>query len=783
MSTKTTLLVIAACAAHSLGALPPLNDTTNIIGINNGFIDYWEESQWFANLMHHSAEFRVPGSWNTFAAVDADGWPTEDFVALVASKPNMHGTYRVIFTGQGTPEMNKGGTTVSSEYDPMTNTTQALIRVTDATEGHLRLTVRGVSGPIRDIKLMSPISPGSDTPCDTSEIVNRATRTLVQECFDYVRYMNLLETNHNPQKSWADRTLPTDPIQGKRLPCTVDPADSNQVGACWEFIVLSANELQRDAWICIPHAVDDDYMRNVAKLFRYGSDGVNPYDGPVAGPLYPPLDPNLKLYVEYSNEVWNWMFRQTRWVDAEAKKTPELSWHQLKASRSARMSLIFREVFGDDQMMTRILPLLEWQKGGKDDDLGNAQRTAGKQLVWLDQVYCQGKTKSDGSPMTVDYLFWGGGGTGYYNPGSDVTLDEVWTTGDFPPDSFMFPKQEWMIYWTSAFGLHRAVYEGGPSFGDQNAGSGMNPIGDAALRDDRMIDALLANQQAYSKGGGTSFAYFVLGGNARWGFMQGHMMTHKKVDAVRIAKDALRSPISTVGNPVVLEGPSTVIAGGTWKLCNRNEGRYGVENTDSSDAGVSIPRGIWHSYPFHIDRPGVYRVRISSTSATGNTVRLFLGSDLLGEAEVAVAPSPQPSPWYETTLYADRVHSVRVQPLDGDLTLTNVEIEGIAAVAGEPRAPREGQTAPAHRIAWRHGGRDLGLTVTLRNPADNAVVSVMALDGRCLARHRLHNGRRTHTLSVRSAPQSVVVVLDCAGSRVSRVVVSRGSAAGTRSGL
>jgi hypothetical protein len=66
-----------------------------------------------------------------------------------------------------------------------------------------------------------------------------------------------------------------------------------------------ANETGKDAWINIPAKATDAYVTNVANLFKYGSDGINPYTSVQAHPVYPPLNPNLKIYVEYSNEVWN----------------------------------------------------------------------------------------------------------------------------------------------------------------------------------------------------------------------------------------------------------------------------------------------------------------------------------------------------------------------------------------------------------------------------------------------------------------------------------------------
>ena len=43
----------------------------------------------------------------------------------------------------------------------------------------------------------------------------------------------------------------------------------------------------QDLWLCVPHEADSNYVANMAKMFR---DSLNP---------------NIKIYLEYSNELWN----------------------------------------------------------------------------------------------------------------------------------------------------------------------------------------------------------------------------------------------------------------------------------------------------------------------------------------------------------------------------------------------------------------------------------------------------------------------------------------------
>ena len=66
----------------------------------------------------------------------------------------------------------------------------------------------------------------------------------------------------------------------------------------------------RDLYINVPVAASSQYIQNLANLFAFGSDGVNPYTAPTANPVWAPLNSNLKVYIEFSNEIWNRAFAQ-----------------------------------------------------------------------------------------------------------------------------------------------------------------------------------------------------------------------------------------------------------------------------------------------------------------------------------------------------------------------------------------------------------------------------------------------------------------------------------------
>lgn len=102
--------------------------------------------------------------------------------------------------------------------------------------------------------------------------------------FSHIRFMDWFRTNTHPVGTWSKRTTPTHYTQ----------ADST--GYAYEWAIKLANMTQKTPWVCVPHLADSVYITNMARLFR---DSLNK---------------NLNVYLEYSNEVWNFSFAQTHWA-------------------------------------------------------------------------------------------------------------------------------------------------------------------------------------------------------------------------------------------------------------------------------------------------------------------------------------------------------------------------------------------------------------------------------------------------------------------------------------
>jgi hypothetical protein len=116
--------------------------------------------------------------------------------------------------------------------------------------------------------------------------------------FSVVRVMDWMRTNNSLASLWADRITTTYYTQGQ------DHTTSSQHGVAWEYAYELANELDSDLWITIPHKASDNYMDQLATL------------------LLNNLESGRKLYVEFSNEMWNGIFDQFDYIVDNAPSHP-----------------------------------------------------------------------------------------------------------------------------------------------------------------------------------------------------------------------------------------------------------------------------------------------------------------------------------------------------------------------------------------------------------------------------------------------------------------------------
>lgn len=149
---------------------------------------------------------------------------------------------------------------------------------------HLRITASNPANPVRNLRV---IMPGFEHRAGRLPFHPYFLKSL--ERYSVIRFMTWQNTNSDAagfpaDAQWAGRTTPAHDTQARTS------------GAALEHIVGIANTLGAAPWLCVHHLASDAYVEAMATLVRDR------------------LRPDVAVYVEHSNEVWNMMFPQVRQV-------------------------------------------------------------------------------------------------------------------------------------------------------------------------------------------------------------------------------------------------------------------------------------------------------------------------------------------------------------------------------------------------------------------------------------------------------------------------------------
>ncbi len=144
----------------------------------------------------------------------------------------------------------------------------------------------------------------------------------------------------------------TDDIAARRWNERPTPQDARWTikGAPVEIMVALANRVHADPWFSIPHGADDYYVRHFAETVRES------------------LDPILKVYIEYSNEVWNDVYPQTIYAREKGlalglSHDPGEAAIRYYAKRATEIFAIWEKVFPKE----RLVRVLSFQSDGSPE--------------------------------------------------------------------------------------------------------------------------------------------------------------------------------------------------------------------------------------------------------------------------------------------------------------------------------------------------------------------------------------------------------------------------------
>jgi hypothetical protein len=627
---------LCACAFFGEGAVgtPPLAEEKNRIGINLWFLSDWDGSFAFVDAMKHARAWQDGADWHRpVGGTDGAGWPTADASTVVyTGKPaQINGTYRLIFDGQADVSLLWAqGTIANKRYDPASNTTTADVTYNIAAEGSVGLVFRNTkrtarSAPNSGFTNVRLIRPGY--PADGSQVFSKPFLKALGK-FSTLRMLDWSVTNQDLSQHWSDRMKPLD--AGRSSSAYKGPGGASipgsSLGVALEYQILLCNELKADFWINIPVVADDEYVRKIALALRYGTDGVEPYTRRQAKPVYPPLAPGLKLYVEYANEVWNSAggfscFTVVKDIVSslpeghEILQPPErevwpLMW-RYPAYRIAVISDVFRSVFGDTNMMTRVRPVLMTQQG-------DGQATLSQALLWLD-----GHAHRQSPRREVDSYIYGAGGSAYYAvnkpPRDQSDADAFFAVGNYP-STWNVKAMGIDSAWAAAFGLKHLAYEGGmglDGFSNANASS-LN-------LDPRMQDVLMKTHDAWSGQGGDLLMYYALCGPPQWEFT--HDIENLDSPKLRAIDELLSRPRAPVRLGPAL--PGEIIAAYQADCRPQSGYRYPVEVDGLACVGGNRP-GEWLALPAHAAAAFPGEITVEGAAAAPSTIAVWVNGRQIG---------------------------------------------------------------------------------------------------------------------------------------------------------
>ena len=233
-----------------------------------------------------------------------------------------------------------------------------------------------------------------------------------------LRFMDWNQTNdsNNVQASWSTRKQKTQ-MQNEPV--------------AFEWQIDLSNRARKDYWVNLPHEAKPDLWQKLAEL------------------IHDQLDPSLRVYVEWSNEVWNSSFPQNQYAADQAKalglagSTPAIAY---QVYESVRAYEAFEVVFGKGS--PRLVKVIAGQAAwtGPCD----AEMTA-----FSDATINPNRTKADAYAIAPYFS-----GTSIADLGTSIATVVGWTQSSFTC--------------ASGGGLPLISYEGGSD--SSSAGSGCTTL-------------------------------------------------------------------------------------------------------------------------------------------------------------------------------------------------------------------------------------------------------------------------------------------------------------------
>lgn len=616
------------------------------LGANLEEVIDWAYSNSFVDMTKQSRDFLTADTFQP-VAVDGNGWPTADSMMIFQSgmKNQAHiynGTYKLSFTGQAVIDKWVSPATVSNVvYDAATNTTTAdvTLNASAATDWYLGIVFRNtkrtatspVGSGVTNVRMIRPGYNPVNPPTFTNEFIAQL------KGFTTLRFMDWLETNHSTVANWSERT-------------PVTYARQTHHGVAWEYIVQLSNQLGKDLWICVPTNATADYVTNLATFLK---NNVNP---------------DRAIYVEWSNEVWNWGFQQTGTnynaaiaevqagtgaYNYDGDTNPGFwAWRRV-GEKIKQISDIFRTVWGDAAMNTRIRPVLAAQSANPE--------TFRQPVKYLADRYGD-----------VSRYLYALAGAPYFSIGSldntnNLTTDQVVNalrTAMLNAPSVMAYSEISAL--ARGTGLKMVAYEGGPdTFGANNIQAKK-----ASQLDPRMQQIVVDYLNEWFSYGGGLFNWFTAGAT-NWDSPYGTWGLTNDITNTNTPKLKAIQQVLAGSTPDFTKG---VAASGEFSS-NATVGSTNLAGTRYTAPGNPL------DYLVNAPMDGAYQLRLSyATDVAGRSFRVTVNG------KVVQTVSLPTTPWWDSYMDSPAVtinltrgaNVVRIEAIGAGYMMGNIKLSSAA---------------------------------------------------------------------------------------------------------
>lgn len=325
--------LLTFCLAVFLALAAAAEDKGAPVGLNLAPVTDWSTQAPFLDVMKTARPWIVHrrGQWGGGGEgelieggfLDDHGWPkrlprelgtigTVILTDIPAQARSLAGTYRLRFDGKGIVEVSGRAEKVRySEGDVLFEFTPG--------PGPVEIRIQG-STPDDYVRNITVVKEAHRAAFDSGALFNPDWLALL-DGFTVLRFMDWMAANNSRIRSWQDRPLPRDYTYARN-------------GVPVEVMLALLHETGADGWVTLPHMADDEFITNFASAIRQGAPKT------------------ATIYAEFSNEVWNWQFEQTRWADEQAQarwNQPETGL-QFYGMRAAQMAQILREELGNEEV-------------------------------------------------------------------------------------------------------------------------------------------------------------------------------------------------------------------------------------------------------------------------------------------------------------------------------------------------------------------------------------------------------------------------------------------------